>query len=222
MAFLKTNTVNITVDGTTYNSLDDFGLAIKNTDYIGLPVRDEHLSFVPGRNGPIDYTPVFGGPSFNYREIEIEFGGIQGTEDWDTWISSFRNLFEGKEVKLEFATDPGWYYSGRAAVEDFAHKRALGTFTFMIERAYPYKQKDVNLEATATAAGVTVTAVVTRQTVVPSVTSESTVTITTGGVTYSFDAGTHKDLEFQLSAGTHELLIKGSGSVSIAYKDGSL
>ena len=92
----------------------------------------------------------------------------------------------------------------------------------MIERAYPYKQKDVSLTTTATAAGATVSAVVTRQTVIPTVTSVSTITITTGGNTYSFDAGTHKDLEFKLAAGTHSLVVKGSGAVTIAYKDGSL
>lgn len=220
---MKTNTVDITVGGTTYNSLTNFGLAIKNTDYIGTPVRDEHITFVPGRDGPVDYTDeVFGGPSFNYRTIEIEFGGVQEPEDWDTWISTFRNLFEGKTIKLEFATDPGWYYSGRASIEDFEHNRAMGVFALVIERAYPYKQKDVSLTTTATAAGATVSAVVTRQTVIPTVTSVSTITITTGGNTYSFDAGTHKDLEFKLAAGTHSLVVKGSGAVTIAYKDGSL
>ena len=223
MAFMKTNTVDITVGGTTYNSLTNFGLAIKNTDYIGTPVRDEHITFVPGRDGPVDYTDeVFGGPSFTYRTIEVEFGGVQEPEDWDAWISTFRNLFEGKNIKLEFATDPGWYYSGRASIEDFEHNRAIGVFALVIERAYPYKQKDVSLTTTATAAGATVSAVVTRQTVVPTVTSANSITITTGGNTYSFDAGTHKDLDFKLAAGTHSLVVKGSGAVTIAYKDGSL
>lgn len=222
MAFLKTNSVDITVDGHTYNSLDDFGLAIHNTDYIGHPIRNEHYSFVPGRNGPIDYTNVFGGPSFQYRTILIEFGGQQVPEDWDTWISGFRNLFEGKEVKLEFATDPGWYYSGRVSIQDFAHKRAIGEFTFAIEKAYPFKQKDVELTATATSAGVTVSASVTRQTVVPEVNCANAITITTGGMTYSFAPGTSKNPELRLAAGTHSLIVKGSGSVKIRYKDGSL
>lgn len=222
MAFMKTNTVNITVGGRTYNSLTDFGLAIKNTDYIGTPVRDEHITFVPGRDGPVDYTNVFGEPAYQYRSIEIEFGGVQEPENWDTWISNFRNLFEGREIKLEFATDPGWYYSGRASIEDFEHKRAVGLFSLVINRAYPYKQKDVSLTTTATSAGATVSAIVTRQTVVPTVTSANSITITTGGTTYSFDSGSHKDPEFRLAAGTHSLVIKGSGSVTIAYKDGSL
>ena len=222
MAFLKTNSVDITVDGTTYNSLDDFGLAIKNTDYAGHPIRDEHYSFVPGRNGPLDHTGVFGGPSFQYRTIVLELGGMQAPEDWDAWISNFRNLFEGKEIKLELATEPGWVYSGRASIEDFMHKRAIGEFSLVIEKAYPFKQRDVVLETTATTGGTTVAAEVTRQTVVPEVTCAAAITITTGGETYSFEAGTNQDPEFRLAAGTHSLVVKGSGEVTIEYKDGSL
>ena len=222
MAFMKTNSVDITVDGVTYNSLDDFGLAIKNTDYIGTPVRDDHLSFVPGRNGPLDYTYVYGEASFQYREISIEFGGLQDSEDWDTWVSTFRNLFEGKELKLEFATDPGWYYSGRASIEDFGHNRALGTFRLTINYAYPFKRKDITVNIAASSSGASATLTVTRETVIPEVTCAGSITITCGGVTYSFDAGTHKDPDFRLTAGTHPIVVTGLGAVSIAYKDGSL
>lgn len=222
MAFMKTNTVDITVDGTTYNSLSYFGLAIENTDYIGTPVRDGHQSFVPGRSGPVDYTYVYGGPSFKYRPIEIIFGRTMASEDWDSWLSGFRNLFEGKQVKVEFATDPGWYYSGVCSIDEYERNRALGKFKFIIAYAYPYKQKDVTLTTTATTAGASVSAEVTRQTVIPSVTCTDNITITENGTTYSFDSGTHQNPEFKLEAGTHSLLVKGSGSVTISYKDGSL
>lgn len=174
MAFMKTNTVNITVGGVTYNSLDDFGLAIQNTDYIGTPVRDSHITFVPGRNGPLDYTGVFGEAAFQYRPIEIIFGGIQEPDQWDEWISTFRNLFEGKEIKLEFATDPGWYYSGRCSIEDFKHKRAIGDFGLNIEYAYPFKKKDsIQIITSSMPVEVINTGIQT----VPTITASSTATV---------------------------------------------
>ena len=214
MAFMKTNSVDITVDGQTYNSLTDFGLAIENTDYLDSPVQGATgIVIVPGKSGPLDQVDdIFGEQWFSYRRIQIKFGGIEVPEEWDQRISLYRNLFEGKKVQLVFATDPDWYWTGRVKIDAFNHNRALGTFDF----------KDIILTTTATSAGVTVTAAVTRKTVVPEVTCVSDITITYNGDTFSFSAGTHKDLAFRLTAGSNSLVVKGSGSVTIAYSDGSL
>lgn len=141
MAFMKTNSVDITVNGQTYNSLSDFGLAIANTDYLGEPVQDtSNLIAVPGRSGMLDPTDtVFGGPSYTHRQIKISFGGLEDPTEWDSVISNLRNLFEGKKVQLTFATDPDWYWTGRVSIEKFAHNRALGEFDFCIPYADPFK-----------------------------------------------------------------------------------
>ena len=224
MAFMKTNSVKITVNNTTYDSLDDFGLAIENTDCIGTPVRSaDNMVAVPGRDGLLDMTDaVFGGEYFRSRDITLKFGGMQESEDWDSVISAFRNLFEGKTVKVEFATLPGWYFTGRCRIVNFKHTRALGTFTFSIPEADPYMYKDCSVTQTATSSGVSVTIPITRKTVIPVITCVSNITITKDGTVYPFDAGTHSDPELRLTQGTNTLTIKGSGSVIIAYKDGSL
>lgn len=225
MSFMKTNSVKITANETTYDSKDYFGLAIENTDCIGAPVRStENMVQVPGRDGLLDMTDVvFGGEYFVSREIKIKFGGIQNAEDWDSVISSFRNLFEGRTVKVEFATIPGWYFIGRCEIKDFKHKRALGTFTFSIPQADPYMYKDCSVTKTASSSGVTASIDITRKTVVPVITAANDNTkIIKDGETYTFNAGTSSDPELRLAQGTNTLTIKGSGSVTIAYKDGSL
>lgn len=151
MSFMKTNSVDITVSGTTYNSLTDFGLAINNTDYIGTPVQDtSNRIYVPGRNGYLDLTEtVFGSQWFQYRPIEITFGGIRTTSEWDSVISDFRNLFEGKICKITFANDPDWYWTGRVVIDAFSHKRQLGTFDFMMPEAMPFKYQDISIDITS-------------------------------------------------------------------------
>ena len=143
MAFMKTNSVDITVNGTTYNSLTDFGLAISNTDYLGEPVQGTgNLISVPGRSGMLDTTDeVFGGQYFSHRQIKISFGGLEDPTEWDSVISRIRNLFEGKKVQLTFATDPDWYWTGRVSIEKFGHNRSLGEFDFCIPYADPFKYK---------------------------------------------------------------------------------
>ena len=225
MSFMKTNTVDIIVDGTTYNTLEDYGFAIENTDYLGDPVvGDSGLVVVPGKNGILDMTEaVFGGPWYKYRKIKIKLGGMMDSETWDAAISSLRNLFDGKNVKLVFENDPDWYWYGRCSIKNFSHIRALGTFELCIDYADPYKHKDITLTTTATTSGATVSASVTEETVVPEVTCTASITITVDDdTTYSFVSGTHKNLEMRLSPGTHSLKVKGSGSVTIFYKDGSL
>ena len=224
MSFMKTNSVKITVGSNTYDSLADFGLAIENTDCIRTPVLStENLVEVPGRDGLLDMTDVvFGGPYFTSREIYINFGGIQNAEDWDSVISNFRNLFEGLTVKVEFATLPGWYFTGRCEIRAFEHNRALGTFSFVLPSADPYMYKDLSVTTTATSSGVSVTIPITRKTVVPTITAASNINIIKDGVTYTFDAGTSRNTDLRLTPGTNTLTVKGSGSVTIAYKDGSL
>lgn len=141
MSFRKTMGVTITVGNASYHSITDFNLAIQNTDYLGDPVLDEsNIFFVPGRSGPLDLNDVvFGGPTFQYRRIFIIFGGIDDPDDWDARISTYRNLFHGKIVKLTFDNDPTHYWTGRATIEAFDRNRALGSFEFHINYADPYK-----------------------------------------------------------------------------------
>jgi len=224
MSFMKTNSVNITVDGTTYNSLTDFGLAIENTDYAGTPVlATDTLVQVPGREGPLDTADaVFGGAYFIKRVISISFGGIRNAEDWDSVISTFRNLFEGKTVKVEFATIPGWYFTGRCVINAHKHRRALGTFLFQIPNADPYRYRDITITVPADSGSDPITLNVTRKTVIPTFVATDNAVVTYQGQLYPIDAGTRQISAIKLRAGTHILYVQSTSNVEILYKDGSL
>ena len=221
---MKTNSVKITVDGSTYDSLTDFKLAIENTDCIGTPVRSSaNMIEVPGRDGLLDMTDtVFGGEYFTSREIKINFGGLRNSEDWDSVISNFRNLFEGKTVKVEFATMPGWYFTGRCTIEDFGHVRALGTFVFTLPDADPYMYKDISIDIPSDPSGVDVDLAVTRKTIIPTFIVITKAYVRFNDTTYEIEAGTHQVSEIRLTAGTHTLKVASTAMVTISYRDGSL
>lgn len=224
MSFLKTNTVDIEVDGKIYNSLRDFGLAIGNTDYLKAPVQDDsHLVYVPGRDGPLDFSDaVFGGTVFLYRKIEIEFGGMRKPDQWDQMISDFRNLFEGKIVKLRFYTDPEWYWTGKAKIDAFEHQRSLGTFNFLIPYADPYKHRKRFLKVVSSSTGKTVKLFNARQKCIPTITTNAGISVTCGTNTVSITAGTWKFTALQLDQGETEWTIRGNATVTIEYTEGSL
>ena len=108
---------------------------------------ESNIIFVAGRSGPLDLNDeVFGGATFLYRPIIIIFGGIDDPDDWDGRISTYRNLFHGKNVKLTFDNDPEFYWKGRATIEAFTRHRRLGQFELHINYADPYKYRISNNE----------------------------------------------------------------------------
>lgn len=137
-----TNGVTITVidSNTSYHSLNDLGLAIGNNNYIGTPEFETHYVDILGRHGVVDLSEAITGRLiYKTRPISIEFGGKWPRADWENRLSVIRNYFHGKNVKLIFDTDPYYYYTGRASIEDFDRFRDLGTFKFNIPEADPFK-----------------------------------------------------------------------------------
>lgn len=229
MAFMKTNRVDITVDGRTYNSLTDYGLAIENTDYIGAPVQNPtHLVFVPGRVAPLDLIDsIFGGQYFEYRPISITFGGLKPAEQWDAFMSDFRTRFEGKIVKLVFANDPEYYWTGRCSIEEFERTRSIGKFEFRIEHADPYKCKVTETihEVIPMASGALQVCINDRMKCVPTffATNPGT-TVTLGDVTHELiPMREQKFSDIVLQPGDNDVIVTGTGgTVTITYREGRL
>lgn len=222
MSFMKTNSVAISVDGFIYDSLTDFGLAIENTDYLGEPVQDtSNRIYVPGRSGYLDLTePVFGQQWFTYRPIAIKFGGIRTTSEWDSVVSTFRNLFEGKICEITFANDPEWYWTGRVSIEAFQHKRQLGTFNFCINEADPFKYREHSYEFTSPD---TIICLSNRKSVSPTITTDAAITVTYGTTTVTLDENTTtKVLDIVFEDGPNELTFTGAANVTVSWIEGSL
>lgn len=142
MSNVLTNGVKITIASTNeeFHSLDDWGLAIGNNNYIGEPQQHTDFISVKGRNGLLDISEALTGhPTYSSRAIQVQLGGIRQRENWDAVISDFRNKIEGKIIKLTFDNDPTYYWYGRCHIEGFDRMRSLGTFTLSIPNADPYK-----------------------------------------------------------------------------------
>lgn len=129
----------IAPNGNKYHSLEDFGLAIGNTNPIGEPEQEEFTVDVPG--GPVlDLSEVLTGrPVFKTRQIHIEVGGIRGRFLWDSVMSELRNKFEGKTCKIIFDNDYEWYWEGRVKLTGFEREVSLGKFNFDMPQASAYK-----------------------------------------------------------------------------------
>ena len=133
-------TIIIAATNEQFHTLNDWGLAIGNNNYIGEP--EQHLDFisVKGRNGLLDISEALTGrPTYSSRPISVSLGGIRNRHDWDAIISDFRNKIEGKIIKLIFDNDPTYYWIGRCHITGYDRMRNLGQFNLEIPNADPYK-----------------------------------------------------------------------------------
>lgn len=133
-------TITVVKTGEEYRTLEDWGLAIGNNDYIGEPEIETSYVYIPGRSGFLDLSEVVGGrPIYSRREIKIKLAGKRERMRWDNDISSIRNKIHGQIVNIVFDNDQNWYWTGRAEVIGFDRFRELGEFEIRLENASPFK-----------------------------------------------------------------------------------
>ena len=202
------------------NSYDDLGLFLKDVK-ITEPEPKRTIVEVPGRNGALDLTYSLSSEMrYKNRKITLEFKKKDYTNDWMATFSAIAKALHGKIMKVRLDSDLNWYWDSFVTVSP-SNAYNVGTIVITCD-AYPYKRRPVTWTGTATSGGTEVALPVTMEPVIPEVTNSNNITITANGSTYSFDAGTHKNQQMKLTAGTNNLVVKGSGSVTIRYLDGCL
>ena len=217
--------LTIDVDGQTYDIYEDFGLVVGNNDYIKEPKRRDCLIEVPGRNGYVDYTEsIYGEAYYLSRQISVLLGSTKNPASWDNQISGFRNIFEGRKVKLIFSNDPTHYWIGRASVEAYDRQKSIGRFYLRLNSADPYKYKLAATTQTVVLASTEQTIILPneRKRVVPTITNAAEATIRYKYGRYVISAGTHKIADIVLEPGNNTMYVSGSGTLTITYQEASL
>lgn len=137
-----TNGIKIYVEDTkqTYHTLNNWGLALGNNNYISDPVQETAYINVPFRDGMIDISEtVSGRPIFKTRELSFEMGGLNARRRWDSVVSDLRNKVHGRICRLTLDNDLEWYWRGRVYINEFDRERELGTLKIEVPECEPYK-----------------------------------------------------------------------------------
>ena len=242
------NGISIYVEDTnkTYHTLNDWGFALGNNNYISDPEMETNYINVPYRNGLIDAsTALTGRPVFKKRQLSFSLGGERPRMGWDSTISMIRNALHGRTCKLTLDNDPNYYWRGRVYVENFDRFRGLGTFQLNVPNAEPYKMSNytssdpwlwnpfsfVNGIITYHDAWTVTTSLVVTipagymPTVPTFVVSEKvgTFTMSCGGSSYTLDSGSNTFPEIIIGGDDDvSLTFTGSAKVQIVYRSGSL
>lgn len=238
------NGIKIEVDGVKYHTLNDWGFALGNNNYISDPELETFYVNVPYRDGVVDLSTALSKRRvFKKRELSFSLGGIRPRMNWDAEISDIRNKIHGKECKITLDNDRDHYWVGRVYVVDFDRTNQLGTFKLTVPQAEPYKYNvdtigqpwewdPFNFETGITHDEgeieidgiVTVTIPSGLMPVVPTfvVRDATELTVTKNGKTYTLKNGSNRFPSLIVNDEECNLTYEGTGKVVITYRDGSL
>lgn len=194
-----------------------YGFYLTQRELSAPAVKEEYID-VPGAHGSYDATEAMG--AVFYADRNLSLGFKYADDDFDDDLSGLTNYLHGKRRKIVFQQDPLWYYVGRISVGNYSSSdHRLGVSAVV----YPYKLAVEETVVTAAVSGSeTLTLVNDEMPVIPVVTVDAEMTLAWGDKSKTISAGTYRIAGFELQSGETELVVTGTGNISITYRKGRL
>ena len=122
--FRRTNGVVTSCKMNGMNTWKDWKLIPSSRPLFNAPKVKTNYIDLPGANGSIDATQVLSSYIYyNNREGSNEFYVANREHDWATVYSEIMNYLQGRKVKIILSDDPGFYYRGRLAVNQWKSEK---------------------------------------------------------------------------------------------------
>lgn len=229
--------IHLSVNINGIDMLNTYRMALKDRHCVQPPVPKTFYQDVPGADGSLDLsTANTGHILYERRDITMNFGCKKNIEDWPVIFSEILRLFHGKEGKIIFDDDPGYYYIGRMEVTGYERARRSGTFTITV-KADPYKYEMVagdedwlwdpfNLDTGIIREykGIVVNRVYdldiigTEKWIIPDIIVSADMQVIFDGKTYQLKTGTNKLYDIVIKPGINTLRFIGPGTVTVRYR----
>ena len=202
------------------HSFDDLHLVLSE---VSIPPATAKTNFVdiPGGDGSVDLTEALGEVKYNDRECTFTFT-VFPYEDFEVKKRKVSNLLNGRRFKIIVDKDPDYYWDGRCSIDEYMsdknlHKIVVGA----VVAPYKLKHNPTNVVVKA-GENVHVTLQNGRKTAIPTITCTATATIIFNGHTFTFNAGTHRNLNIALVEGDNSMTVTTTGRVTFTYQEGDL
>lgn len=218
-----------TLTGKTYRSDQDLDLIIENISVGEAPVRFLSQE-IPGADGVVDYSDVFGSVCFGPRPLTIRAGKRTlrryGKSHRFCQSGAVQNALHGRMMKITLSDDESYYYLGRLSVGEWAEENGVGHVVITGTCApWKYKREPTVVSASISDADYTeIYLLNSRMQVVPRITATAPSVVVWGGQTYALQAGVNAIRGIYLNPGTNTLMAKtlsGEGTLTIEYQEGS-
>lgn len=225
----------------TKHSYRDFGLILTSKS-IPLPEPKTSTVDIPGADGSLDMSTILtnGDVKYSNRKLQFVFTVIEPNKNWENAKSKFANYLQGKKINITLDIDRAFFYVGRCSISSFDEDKRTAQITVDVD-AEPYKYDILtsdenwqwddfnfyngiiyNLGEITVVDESTITIPNRRKSIIPSITVSADMLCVFNGVTYDLTAGTQKVLGIVLIEGENTLKFVGNGTVTIAFRGGSL
>lgn len=235
------------MDGVTLgnkHSYDDWGLILNEKEEISSPEPKTNYLDVPGADGSLDMSELFGDVKYENRTITWEFLVIRKRERWNYIYSNLLNYLHGQKMNIILDDDPSFFYRGRVKVNQWKSDKRKATIVVEAE-VEPYKyelsssiepwlwdpfnfedgiiREYGNLQVDGE---IQVNIIGRRKMVIPtfivSSDDDKGMDIIFKSTTYHLPDGESSIINVETTEGDNIVTIKGNGVISIDYRGGSL
>lgn len=201
----------------------DLGLFLFNIS-IGSPAVRTSFVDIPGADGALDLTEALGAVNYSTRTLVFSLGR-QLTDRYQQ-DAAVKNALHGRRMPIRLSGDPEHYFLGRISVGEFIKNGGLGQVDITcICDPWRYRLQPTSVSGTVPNSGtLTLTLPNEARPVVPTIEVSAAATLQFGGNTISVGAGSHRELDIQLTAGDNELTVTAAvgTTVTVTYREASL
>lgn len=208
-----------------YHTATDWGL-ILNSKTISPPKPKTTYVSIQGRDGDLDQSEALTGEiKYENRTLKFTFLLTEGSyTDRENLISEILTVVHGKKLNIILDDDTSVFFVGRCTVTEQSNNNAYGSIVIEAN-CEPFKLKLLDTNETIALTSLAKNVVLTNngaKTVSPTFTVTDTATIVLGTSSVTLDAGTHRVSNYVLKHGTTTIQVKGSGTLTVTFKEGYL
>lgn len=204
-----------------FHSYRDFSL-ILSQKIIGTPSPKTETIDIPGGDGVLDLTEVFGEVKYNNRNLSFEFSSMVPQSDFMNQFSHIQDTLHGQKMQIVLDDDPEWYYIGRISVSEWKAEKNIGKLKIECD-CEPWKYKAAETVISVPISGTEIVVLSnSRKRVVPVITTTASFTFSWGSYSRAISAGTFQIPELELKEGNNTITVSGTGTVSFRYGEGGL
>lgn len=211
----------------SYDTWNDWGLLLTaKTDLEPPRVKTNYVD-IEGMSGSVDLSEALSGePTYEDRSFSASFCACDGSyEERHALLDAVISAIHGRKMKIIEPDDPSHYLYGRCSVKNVSH--AVSHSTFAVDmRCDPWRynhEETVQIIPVGSDSPADVRICNGgRKTVCPDITVSGQVTFTCGGFTSSATTGKYKVTTFKLYQGENVVQVKGSGTLTLTYREANL
>ena len=186
-------------------------------------LRTEYIT-IPGRDGYLDLSDVYGEANYDNRTLEFQFDLFDKPINWWSTYDLIKSYLHGKKRKIILDVDDDYYYYGRCSVSALTHEKNVAHISISCN-CDPYKMLiNETVVQESVSAGDTIILDNLYKKVMPVVESTGNIVFKFNNTNFSVSEGSSfQSPDFILKEGSNTVeIISGTGTLKFTYHEGRL